>query len=374
MSPWGSYPGISALLVPPSVRRTILSTWHPRNGELLGCPRLGWVATKFVSEGHPYDEGYFCEYDHDLAPEERFRVEVVQHSPEFDPDKAPKLDPEAWPEIRWLKGNHNYAVDYLEHVLLIMERLFGTLVAAQLIERGMRMLAVQYTADLARTVGVVGNDVGSICDLLAAILRSFGTEVELRRATNRIALTFRGFPPFEQIRSADIRTAVFAFFAMATRVLNGRVSITRDSGGSSDFRNMDPRRRKGVAMVKTDIDPKGLPALPMAAPFFSDKDTVASLLESCAANLPDHVVLRGAIDLTYAQLNKNVNQAAHGLAELGVGRGTHVAVMLGHTLDHIVTFFALMKLGAVQLPINVHLRGEGLRVHSRSWHAPVHDC
>ena len=113
-------------------------------------------------------------------------------------------------------------------------------------------------------------------------------------------------------------------------------------------------------MVKTDIDPKGLPALPMAAPFFSDKDTVASLLESCAANLPDHVVLRGAIDLTYAQLNKNVNQAAHGLAELGVGRGTHVAVMLGHTLDHIVTFFALMKLGAVQLPINVHLRGEGL--------------
>lgn len=204
MSPWGSYPGISALLVPPSVRRTILSTWHPRNGELLGCPRLGWVATKFVSEGHPYDEGYFCEYDHDLAPEERFRVEVVQHSPEFDPDKAPKLDPEAWPEIRWLKGNHNYAVDYLEHVLLIMERLFGTLVAAQLIERGMRMLAVQYTADLARTVGVVGNDVGSICDLLAAILRSFGTEVELRRATNRIALTFRGFPPFEQF---DRRTS-----------------------------------------------------------------------------------------------------------------------------------------------------------------------
>jgi len=70
------------------------------------------------------------------VPEERFRVEAVERSPEFDPAKAPKLDPVAWPEARWLKGNHNYGVDYLGHVLQIMERLFGTLVAAQLIERG----------------------------------------------------------------------------------------------------------------------------------------------------------------------------------------------------------------------------------------------
>ncbi len=232
MSPWGSYPGISALLVPPSVRRTILSTWHPRNGELLGCPRLGWVVTKFVSEGHPYDEGYFCEYDHDLVPEERFRVEAVERSPEFDPAKAPKLDPVAWPEARWLKGNHNYAVDYLGHVLRIMERLFGTLVAAQLVERGMRMLAVQYAADLARTVGLHGNDAGAIADLFAAILRSFKTTVEVRRNADRISLSFTGFPPFQQTSSADIRTAFFAFFAMSCRVLNGRVSIARDAGGA----------------------------------------------------------------------------------------------------------------------------------------------
>jgi len=58
MPPWGSFPGIAAMAVPLSTRRTSLSTWHPRNGELLGCPRLRWVATKFVSEGHPYEEGF----------------------------------------------------------------------------------------------------------------------------------------------------------------------------------------------------------------------------------------------------------------------------------------------------------------------------
>jgi len=104
-----------------------------------------------------------------------------------------------------------------------------------------------------------------------------------------------------------------------------------------------------------------LPPLPTQPPFFSDQDTVPWLLERCAAVVPEHVVLRDAAgELTYAQLNSRVNRAAHGLMSAGVRKGHHVAVMLGHTLDHVVTFFALMKLGAVQLPINVHLRGDGL--------------
>ena len=239
MSPWGSYPGISALLVPPSVRRTILSTWHPRNGEL-----LGWVATKFVSEGHPYDEGYFCEYDHDLRPEERFRVEVVSSSPEFDPEKAPRLDPVAWPEARWLKGNHNYAVDYAGHVVEIMERLFGTVPAAHLIDRGMRMLAVQYTADLARTVGIAGTDVGSVAGLFAAILQAFRNPVDLRQDGERVELQVGAFAPFAEARSPEIRTALFAFFAMATRVLNGRIALGRavSGDGSETWTLVDEKR------------------------------------------------------------------------------------------------------------------------------------
>src|ERR1700680_1359578 len=34
--------------------------------------------------------------------------------------------------------------------------------------------------------------------------------------------------------------------------------------------------------------------------------------------------------------------------------------MLGHHFDHVVAFFALIRAGAVQVPVNVHLRGAGL--------------
>ena len=227
LAPWGSFPGISALLVAPSVRRTILSTWHPRNGELLGCPRLGWVATKFISEGHAYDEGYFLEYDHDLKPEERFRVETVASSPEFDPAKAPRLDPVAWPEARVLKGSHSYGADYAGHLLEIMENMFGPLVASQLVERGLRMLAVQYTADLAGKAGVTGNGPDDIAELAAAILRSFRNEVTCTVSGNKAEVSFSRVVPFQAVRSREMRAALFAFFSTATQMLNGHVRATR---------------------------------------------------------------------------------------------------------------------------------------------------
>jgi crotonobetaine/carnitine-CoA ligase len=101
--------------------------------------------------------------------------------------------------------------------------------------------------------------------------------------------------------------------------------------------------------------------MPDKTSYFSDRETVVSLLEGCARRSPDHVVCRAAdVALTYAQLNERVNRAAHGLQTLGIARGTRVAVMLAHHLDHLVTFLALMKLAAIQIPVNVHLRGAGL--------------
>jgi carnitine-CoA ligase len=95
--------------------------------------------------------------------------------------------------------------------------------------------------------------------------------------------------------------------------------------------------------------------------WFSDNESVPLLLERCARERPDQAFCRqDSQRITYAALNSHVNRAAHGLAALGVRRGVHVAVMLGHHFDHITIFFALMKLGAVQVPINVNLKGPGL--------------
>lgn len=69
----------------------------------------------------------------------------------------------------------------------------------------------------------------------------------------------------------------------------------------------------------------------------------------------------GGQEITIADLAEAVNRAANGLAAIGIGRGDRVLLMLANHADHVVVFFALLKLGACMVPVNVHLRGEGLR-------------
>ncbi|WP_206958077.1 hypothetical protein [Trinickia acidisoli] len=228
LPPWGTYPGISALTVPPSVRRTILSTWHPRNGEFLGCPRLGWVATKFVAEGHQYDEGYFMEYDHDLTPQERFRVEHVERTPEFDAAKAPKLDPAVWPEQRVLKGSANYASDYVKHVIEVMVRQFGMHSACHMVATAMKLLAVQFTPSLKALTKVQGNGALALAQTYAAVMGAFKNAPRVQETEPDSAeVSFDTFEPFPFLTSSSMRAAVFAFFEMSVRTLNGHVRIER---------------------------------------------------------------------------------------------------------------------------------------------------
>lgn len=94
---------------------------------------------------------------------------------------------------------------------------------------------------------------------------------------------------------------------------------------------------------------------------FSIDDNIPKLLRECAVGNPEHVFCRSEDEtLTYATLNTRVNRLANGLHGIGVNAGERVAVMLAHHVDHALTFYALCKLGAVQVPINVHLKGAGL--------------
>lgn len=228
LPPWGTYPGISALTVPTSVRRTILSTWHPQNGVLLDAPRLGWVATKFVAEGHQYDEGYFMEYDHDLSPEERYRVEHVDKSPEFDFDKAPKLNPEDWPEERIMKAGANYATDYMHNVLELMVTQFGMNEACHMIASAMRLLAVQFTPTIKNIAGVTGNAHADIAVIYAELFGAFKNNPQVEQIdadTSRIV--FDTFKPFPHHGNETMRNALFAFVDNGVKTLNGHIRCSR---------------------------------------------------------------------------------------------------------------------------------------------------
>lgn len=97
------------------------------------------------------------------------------------------------------------------------------------------------------------------------------------------------------------------------------------------------------------------------APFFRADETVPGLLAKAAAERPDDVYMRtDGHEITCADLAERVERVAEGLAALGVKQGDRVAVMMGHHLDHVLTFFAIMRVGAVLVPVNVAIKGPGL--------------
>jgi long-chain acyl-CoA synthetase len=55
---------------------------------------------------------------------------------------------------------------------------------------------------------------------------------------------------------------------------------------------------------------------------------------------------------TYAQLNAMVNQLANGLRRLGIKPGDRVLVALGNSPEFIISYFAIMRLRAVVVPVN----------------------
>jgi crotonobetaine/carnitine-CoA ligase len=85
------------------------------------------------------------------------------------------------------------------------------------------------------------------------------------------------------------------------------------------------------------------------------------LLETRAGERGDEVfLLFGDKRLSYAELDRRANRIANGLAGLGVGPGSGVAIMMGNSPAWLAAFFATQKLGAYAVPINVALRGDGL--------------
>lgn len=82
------------------------------------------------------------------------------------------------------------------------------------------------------------------------------------------------------------------------------------------------------------------------------------ILERRAQTDPDTVFLKWCQleELTFREVNARANRYAHGLAELGVQRGDKMALFLPNCLEYVLIWFALCKLGAVEVPVNVHYR------------------
>jgi crotonobetaine/carnitine-CoA ligase len=90
--------------------------------------------------------------------------------------------------------------------------------------------------------------------------------------------------------------------------------------------------------------------------------TMVRLLEERAARAGDSVFYTwGDSAETVGDFNRRVNRYARSLAALGVGDGTHVVVLMDSAPDYLALWFAIAKLGAIEVPVNAAYHGEMLR-------------
>lgn len=92
------------------------------------------------------------------------------------------------------------------------------------------------------------------------------------------------------------------------------------------------------------------------------KTTLNEIVRDAALAWPDKIALDfSGEEFTFAELDRRSTRLAHGLRSLGVGPGDRVCSMLDNNPDQVFTWFAIVKLGAISVPLNTALRGEFLR-------------
>jgi long-chain acyl-CoA synthetase len=83
------------------------------------------------------------------------------------------------------------------------------------------------------------------------------------------------------------------------------------------------------------------------------QESLVDLLESSAARFGDRVALDFfGSTTTYSELAGQVVRAAEGLRRLGIGPGDRVALVLPNCPQHVVAFYAVLRLGAVVVEHN----------------------
>jgi acyl-CoA synthetase (AMP-forming)/AMP-acid ligase II len=83
---------------------------------------------------------------------------------------------------------------------------------------------------------------------------------------------------------------------------------------------------------------------------------LSDMVAEQAARQPDaEAVVFEETRLSYGRLNERVNRLANGLGSLGLGRGSHVALLLENCHQYLEAYYALSKAGMIAVPLNWRL-------------------
>jgi putative pyridoxal-dependent aspartate 1-decarboxylase len=81
--------------------------------------------------------------------------------------------------------------------------------------------------------------------------------------------------------------------------------------------------------------------------------TIIDLFEEQVEKTPDQCALfNSSVSITYVELNRSVNQLAYFLKGNGVEKGNVVGILMDRSLDFVISVLAVLKVGALYLPID----------------------
>ena len=81
--------------------------------------------------------------------------------------------------------------------------------------------------------------------------------------------------------------------------------------------------------------------------------SLSDLIASSVSEFGDHVALEFfGRETTYAELGEQIDRAAEGLRRLGVRKGDPIALILPNCPQHVVAFYAVLRLGAIVIEHN----------------------
>ena len=185
---WVRYPpprwiwhGTAICGIPSEVSRAVLRGWHANNGVVLGNPRLGFVCTKQTVDGQAGLEGYYKEWDDDLAPEERLQFSPGEECPPFDPAQAPRLPEAGWPEARLKKVLRNYAMEYVTSILPETINALGPALGGHIAGIAARQTGMHMFDECAALLGGIESGAAGFADFLVRVARGQGDTVTLER-------------------------------------------------------------------------------------------------------------------------------------------------------------------------------------------------
>ncbi|WP_201191066.1 non-ribosomal peptide synthase/polyketide synthase [Pseudomonas fluorescens] len=116
----------------------------------------------------------------------------------------------------------------------------------------------------------------------------------------------------------------------------------------------DPQQRVGeLALLDADEQRQVLVDWNLSAAHYPSERCIHQLIEAQALRTPQAtaVVFDGQA-LDYAQLNRQANQLAHRLIELGVGPDRRVGIAIDRSLEMLVGLLAILKAGGAYVPLD----------------------